>query len=89
MTVPVVKIGEVRVFVRQWLVGVFVCMRLRCCNTESMRVLVMRVMHVAVTVRQRLVRVRMLVALREMQPQPERHECSSSEEQRRHRIAPE
>lgn len=29
-----------------------------------------------------------LVTLREMQPEPDRHECRRGEEERRHRIAP-
>jgi len=48
----------------------------------------MLVVHMPVTVRQRLVGMQVLVPLGEVQPEPERHQRRGDEEQRRHPVVP-
>ena len=71
---PMMDVGKMWMTVRKRLVRVFVGMRLARRVMRSVRMTMMLVMQMPVAVRERLVRVRVRVPLREVQPQPERHE---------------
>ena len=71
---PMMNIGKMRMTVGERLVRVFVGMRLARRVMRSVRMTMMLVMQMPVAVGERLVRVRVLVPLREVQPEPERHE---------------
>ena len=63
---PVMQVGVMRMGVAQWRVAV--PMRMRLADRPVMRVLVVRVVSMAVLVFERLVRMLVLVALGEMDP---------------------
>src|SRR5258706_5899327 len=72
--VAVVRVRVVRVPVREALVPVRVAVRLAAITGETVVVAVMLVVRVAVLVLRRLVHVLVLMAFREMQPHPQRHQ---------------
>lgn len=88
MRVAVVDVGIVRVPVCQRLMPVWVRVRLTSGVVGTVHVLVVHVVDVRVGVLQRLVGVPMDVALGEMEPEAEAHECRSCEEGERNRLAP-
>ena len=65
---PVMKVGIVRVRMRQRFVLVRVGVRLHAVPLRFVRVLVVRVMRMQVLMLQRLMRVRVLVTLADVQP---------------------
>src|SRR5215213_4844653 len=83
---PVMDVRRVRVTVRQRLVRVLVGVWFAWRIVHTMLVLMVLVVRVPMPVRERLVRMEVLVALGEMKPEPERHERCRREEQRRHPI---
>jgi len=85
---PVMDVRRVRVTVREPCVGVLVGVRFALRIARIMLVLVVLVVLVPMRVRERLVRMEVLVALGEMEPEPERHERCRREEQWRHPIVP-
>ena len=72
MGVPVVQIGVVDMRVPHRLVAMPMGMRLR--HRPGMLVLVMRLMHMAVLVLDRLMPMLMIMAFRQMQPKPDAHQ---------------
>jgi hypothetical protein len=83
----VVHVGHVPVGVLQPTVLVRMGMRFAERIVRTVFVLVMRVMHMRVRVREHLVLVFMLVILGEMQPHPNSHEPASDEKTGGHRFA--
>ena len=75
MPVPMMNIRIVRMQMAQRIVGMRVGVRFAGWITRSMGVPVMVVVAVGVRVRQRCVGMDVPVALREVQPDAERHEC--------------
>lgn len=71
---PVVQVGIVRMRVHHRFVPVHMRVRLAIAPRKVVRVPVVRVVDVRVGVLDRLVLVQVLVALDEMQPDPERHQ---------------
>ena len=66
VAMPVMQVGVMRMGVAQWRVAV--PMRMRLADRPVMRVLVVRIVSMAVLVFERLVRMLVLVALGEMHP---------------------
>ena len=85
--VPVVQVGIMRMAVRQPAVSVRMRVRLLPVPREAVAVLVMLVVHVRVRVLQRLVHVRVLVALGQVKPHAERHQPGRDPERGRRRLA--
>ena len=81
MWVTMMRIGYVRVSVRERVVPVRMRMRLR--QRTVVRVLMMRVVHVQVVVLERLVRVQVLVSQAQKRSDSERHEGRRSHVQGR------
>lgn len=79
MLVSMMRIRKMRMRMRQALVAVRVCMTLARSGGRRMIVLVMLVVNVLVFVLERLVRVLMLVTLREVQPDARAHQCTGKE----------
>ncbi len=77
-----VQVWVVRMRVDQRLVAVAMDMRLAAIPGGIVRVPVVRIVHVLVFVLQRLMRVLVRVALREVQPHAERHQSSGEPESR-------
>ena len=70
---PVVQIGVMRMTVDQPRVRMNMAMRLAAGIAIRVRVMVVQIVHMAMLVLDRLVRMRMLVPLGEMKIEPERH----------------
>lgn len=68
------QVGIVRMAVLQPLVAVRMAVRLLAVPDKVVRMPVMLVVYVAMCMRHRFMRMRMLVAFRKVQPYPERHE---------------
>ena len=84
---PVVDVGEVRVFVHHRLMPMPVLVGLVAGPCKRMGVLVVRVMDMAVTVLHRFMDMFMLVVLGEVQPHAPSHQCGSDPERSRGRLA--
>ena len=80
MPVTVVNIRIVRMAVHERFMRVMVGVRLDAVPREVVRVLVVRIVRMPMRVRERLVRVRVLVPLGEVQPYASRHESGRSPE---------
>ena len=87
MLVHMVHVRHVRMRVSHWAVLMEMRVRLARRVQRTVRMLMMRVVHMRVCVRHRLVNVLMLMAFGEMQPYPRRHERARDDELRRHRLA--
>src|SRR5919206_2662015 len=87
MTVAMMRIREMRMRVRHALVPVHVRVALARRDRKSVLVLMMLVMRVFVLVLERLVRVSVLMTLREMQPDTGRHQRTSDGKWRRDAVA--
>jgi hypothetical protein len=85
VAVAVMEVGVVRVLVPQRLVAVHVAVRFR--HRASMLMLVMRVMHVAVIVFDFIVNMFMLMAFRQVKPEPECHQAAGCDQPWGYRIA--
>ncbi len=83
MTVPVVEIGVVRMPMHHGRVRVPVRVRLPLRRARFVRVPVVGVMPMAVLVRHLLVGVQVIVPLRQVEPQAERHQSAGEDEARR------
>lgn len=88
MNVAVVNIGEMGMRVGDPRMLMRMGMRLLAVPLEFVLVLVMLVVPMAMVVRERLVRVLVFVPFADMQPDPERHQCSSDPEQPRRQFRP-
>ena len=87
-TVPVVNVGTMRVGMRDGLVIVFVQVRLGDVDSRRVRVgMVEIVMSMWMCVHDRLVDVAVVVALREVQPHADRHQCARRNEPGADRFA--
>ena len=86
MSMAVVDIGIVRVTVQQWRMDVKVRVRFMPVVSALMRVLVVRVMRMRVTVRERFVAVRMRVMLAEVQCYAGGHEQCGDPERSANRL---
>ena len=89
MSVPVVNVRIMGVAVRQRLMRVRMRVRLAGRVVGPVSVPVVHVVDVGMGVLQRLVGVPMGVALGEMEPEPEAHQCPGRQKAERHRFAPE
>ena len=87
MLVPMVRIGEMRMAVGHGFMGVPVPVRRFGRNAGGVRMLMVFVMHVHVLVVNRLVRVRVLVAFRQMQPDAQSHCRGGQQQPRRDRLS--
>ena len=87
MLMPMMDVGKVRVTMPQSRVHVPVRVRLPGWLGAIMAVLVMLVMDVPMLVGHLLVAMRVLVALRQVKPDSDRHEKSGGHELDRHRFA--
>lgn len=70
----VMRIGHVRVPVPEAAVPMWVCVRLARWVIGAVLVLMMRIMHMGMRVREHLVLVFMFMIFGEMQPHPNRHQ---------------
>ena len=86
---PMMDVGKVGVPVSERDVGMRMGVWLAGGIVRPMLVPMVFVVYVPVAVVHRFVRMLVFVALREMQPKPDRHQCRGGEEERRHWIAPE
>ena len=86
MAVTVVDVRVMRMAVTERRMDVEVGMRGVTDDGKVMRMLVMLVMRVSVTVRERVVTVRMRMPLADMQPDPEAHETRGQPECGRRRF---
>ncbi len=86
VSVPVVYGGIVRMTMRQPLMQVWMRVRLSAVPGKSVRVLMMLVVHVAMRVRRRFVRMRVFVAFSEMEPDATGHERGGDPEWHRCRF---
>ena len=84
--VSVVNVGEMGVAVGQGLVPVPVGMRLTGRVGGQMAVLMVRIVHVAMTVFQRCVGVQVFVPLAQVQPDPQSHQRPGDQEWGGHRF---
>ena len=89
MPVPMVDVRRVRMRMHEGRVCMSVRVRLAWGIVGTMLVTMMPVVHVTMRVRERLVRVCVLVPFRQMNPQPDAHERGGDEEQWRHLLVPE
>ena len=82
VTMPMMNVGEVRMAMGEHLMRVRVCVRLARRIVGNMCMTMVFIVDMTMTVRQRVVGVSMLVALREMQPKSQRHQSGRYKEQR-------
>ena len=87
--VPMVKVGVVRVRVRQPGVSMPMAVRLSRRVARSMRVLMVFVVHMTMLVLHRVVHVEVSVTLRQMQPDTRRHQHAGDDQLPRDRLAEE
>ena len=80
MPVAVVNVRKVRVLVRHYRMVMRMGMGLRALPGKVVRMLVMRVMHMAVCVRKRFMRVFVFVVFGQVQPDAQRHESARQPE---------
>ena len=81
MRMPMVDVREMRVAVGDRLMTVPVLVRLAPAPVGVVCVLMVRVVHVAMAVLQRLVRVQVRVALGQVEPDTYGHQCARGPEQ--------
>src|SRR5579884_1320287 len=87
MPVPVMEVGIMRVRMDQRLVPMPMAVRFSGRVCGAVRVLVMFVMIMEMFVLHRFMPVRMLMALRQMQPNTHCHQCACNPQNRRHLFA--
>ena len=85
--VPMVDVRVMRMLVRQGKVGMLMTVWFGAIPRRLMRVLMVRIVHMAMCMYQRLMGVLVCVPLGQVQPHPQRHEGASSPESWTHRIA--
>jgi hypothetical protein len=82
MAVTMVDVRKVRVGMHERFVRVLVCVCLTRYHVGAVRMLVVRIVYMAMRMRERFMRVRVFVPLGQVKPEPERHESGRSIEQR-------
>jgi len=87
MLVPMVRVREMRMTVRQRIVAVRVAMRGAGCQRIGVGVLVMFIVAMRVVVLRRLVGMSVLVTLGQVQPGTQRHQRAGQQQRQRERLA--
>lgn len=80
MPVPVVDVRDMRVLVRQSLVGVLMAVGFGAVPCRLMRVLVVRIVHMPMRMHQGLMGVRVFMPLAQVQPDPQPHQRTGQPE---------
>ena len=84
---PMMRIRVMLVTMRHWLVTVRMAMRLTDINAPVMRMLMVFVVNMLVVVFHRFVRMKMLVSLRQVEPDPNAHRHSGDDQLHREWLA--
>jgi hypothetical protein len=88
MRVPVMNVWKMLVRVNHSFVSVLVTVRIFSFFTDRVLMLMMRIVHMTMRVRDELVDVIVSVPLGKMQPQTKSHECARDKEWHCHSLAP-